>query len=72
MVPACSMMMHEVTVNNQCLSPNMTDYIIALLVIIVAIFIIKKVATCLLKTIVAIIALAVLIYIFSKTGLLSL
>ncbi len=36
----------------------MTDYILALLVIIVAIFIIKKVATCLIKSIVAIIALA--------------
>ena len=49
----------------------MTDYIIALLVIIVAIFIIKKVATCLIKTIVAIIALAILVYLFSKTGLIT-
>jgi hypothetical protein len=49
----------------------MTDYIIALLVIIVAIFIIKKVATCLIKTIVAIIAIAILVYLFSKTGLIS-
>ncbi len=49
----------------------MTDYILALLVIIVAIFIIKKVATCLIKTIVAIIALAILIYLFSKTGLIT-
>ncbi len=49
----------------------MTDYILALLVIIVAIFIIKKVATCLIKSIVAIIALAVLVYLFTKTGLIS-
>ena len=49
----------------------MTDYIIALLVIIVAIFIIKKVAACLIKTIVAIIALAILVYLFSKTGLIT-
>jgi hypothetical protein len=49
----------------------MTDYILALLVIIVAIFIIKKVATCLIKTIVAIIALAIIIYLFSRTGLLT-
>lgn len=49
----------------------MTDYILALLVIFVAIFIIKKVATCLIKSIVAIIALAVLVYLFTKTGLIS-
>jgi VIT1/CCC1 family predicted Fe2+/Mn2+ transporter len=49
----------------------MTDYILALLVIIVAIFIIKKVATCLIKSIVAIIALAILVYLFTKTGLIS-
>lgn len=49
----------------------MTDYILALLVIIVAIFIIKKVATCLIKSIVAIIALAILGYLFTKTGLIS-
>ena len=49
----------------------MTDYIIALLVIILAIVIIKKVATCLIKSIVAIIALAILVYLFSKTGLIS-
>lgn len=49
----------------------MTDYILALLVIIVAIFIIKKVATCLIKSIVAIIAFAILVYLFTKTGLIS-
>lgn len=49
----------------------MTNYILALLVIIVAIFIIKKVATCLIKSIVAIIALAILVYLFTKTGLIS-
>lgn len=49
----------------------MTDYILARLVIIVAIFIIKKVATCLIKSIVAIIALAILVYLFTKTGLIS-
>ena len=49
----------------------MTDYILALLVIVVAILIIKKVATCLIRSIVAIIALAILVYLFSKTGLIS-
>jgi len=49
----------------------MTDYILALLVIIVAIFVIKKVATCLIKATVAIIAIAILVYLFSKTGMLN-
>lgn len=48
----------------------MTDYIIALIVIVIAIVAIKKVTTCLLKTTIGIIALAILAYVLFKAGVL--
>lgn len=46
----------------------MTDYIIALIVIVIAIFVIRKVTTCLLKTTIGIIALAIIAYVLFKAG----
>ena len=46
----------------------MTDYIIALLVIIIAVVIIKKVTTCLIKSIVGFIALAIIAYLLLEAG----
>lgn len=43
---------------------NLTQYIVALLAIIIAFVIIKKVASCLIRTVVGIVLVAVLVYIY--------
>jgi hypothetical protein len=43
---------------------NLTQYILALLAIIIAFVIIKKVASCLIRTVVGIVLVAVLAYIY--------
>ena len=43
---------------------NLTQYIVALLAIIIAFVIIKKVASCLIRTVVGIVLVAVLAYIY--------